>query len=307
MDRIEKRELSVLVVGFNSACRLDKCFTAIKRAIDGLAAEVLFINNGLDNSEAIVRARFPWVRIVESRGNIGFAAANNHLARGAVGRYLLLVNPDTEIEANSVKLLLSAVQGEPQYGILGGTTLFASEPDQQMSALKLPTTLRLFRDVLTSQKGNHRAEDTLGSVEATSGGFMFLKHELWRQLGGMDERFFLYAEDLDLCKRAAQSGTKTGAVPGAKIWHDVGSGSFYSRTRQLYLAKGNATYQWKHCSAPLAITNIALIWLRLFVRALGAAILAPVSGKHFIIFKALAPLAMAPWRWVSGYPKRGSK
>ena len=304
MNPKEVPEISVLVVGFNSASMLEKCFAAIERSIAGHSAEVLFINNGSDHSEAIIRARFPKVCIFQSQGNIGFAAANNYLAQHALGRYLLLINPDTEIDVDAVGLLLGAVHDEPLYDILGGTTLLAGEPNQEMPVLSLPSTYRLFREIWTRRSTNHRAGNAPMPVEATSGGFMLVRRELWQQLGGMDERFFLYAEDLDLCKRAAETGAKIGEMPSAKIRHDVGSGAFYSRTRQLYQAKGNATYQWKHSHVPFAIANIGLIWLRFFIRALGAAMLAPVSKRHRKIFKALAPLALMPWRWVFGYAQR---
>ena len=299
-----KYDMSILVVGFNSARFIERCFGAIERAVTGLNAQVLFINNGCDDSETIIAEAFPWVQIIKSRGNVGFAAANNLLARHSSGEYILLLNPDTAIGTDAVSKLVDTAQIQPSFGILSGTTFIDSEAGQVLPTLKLPTTSTLLRNLFpTNEIPTPSCESEVVEVEAVSGGFMLVQRDVWTALNGLDEQYFLYAEDLDFCLRAHQSGAKVGLVPSAEIRHSVGSGDQFSPDRLMYKAKGNATFVQNHSSPIRAVLNLFLMWLGFVIRWKAALLFSPFSKNHRQRFRALAPLVFAPQKWMTGYPR----
>ncbi|RGP41506.1 hypothetical protein BPTFM16_01812 [Altererythrobacter insulae] len=296
-------DVSILVVGFNSARFIERCFDAIERAVLGFHAQVLFINNGSDNSEAIIAEAFPWVEIIKSRGNVGFAAANNLLARHSSGEHLLLLNPDTAIDADAVSKLVDAAQMRPSFGILSGTTFIDSGGGAVLPMLTLPATGTLLRNLFPARElPTPYGKSEVVEVEAVSGGFMFVRRDVWTALGGLDEQYFLYAEDLDFCHRAHQIGAKVGLVPNAEIRHTVGSGDQFSPERLRYKAKGDATYVRNHFSPIRAALNLFLMWLGFTIRWKAALLFSPFSKSRRERLWALAPLVFAPRRWMTGYP-----
>ena len=298
--------LSILIVGYNSGHFLPRCLDAAWQAAAGHEHELLYIDNSEDARPAgpdIYPGRF---RQLASRGNIGFAAANNLLAREAKGDWLLLLNPDTEIEPDAIERMLAAVEYADRHAILGGTTITCRNPETVFPPLCLPTLSSIIAGLfrVRAEALTHKGNDKIIPENAVSGGFMLVCAQAWRELDGMDERFFLYGEDLDLCKRAADMGWKVGSVPAARVFHNVGSGAFFSPRRQLMQMRGNATYHLKHFGSWSAGLNIALLWLSTLLRTLGSGILAPFSKKYRHMFQSLVPLCLMPWRWCFGYPSR---
>ena len=296
-------EMSVLIVGFNSASHLPACLKSITDAAQKHSFDVVYVDNGTDDSSAIVRQAFPAAKIVRSRGNIGFARANNLLAENASSPLLLLLNPDTQLFSGAIDELIKAAQVDSRYGILGGATFLDKTRLQPMPMIELPNASTIVRGFWPrhSHPSDQNAAGGIQEVSAVSGGFMLVRREVWDQLDGFDERFFLYGEDLDLCQCAAKRGWKVGLVADAAIFHDIGSGEAHSKQRQLLQARGTATYHRKHFPTLLARTNLILMWLNFVIRAIGATVLSPFSRRFAAMARALIPLAAKPWVWMRGY------
>ena len=295
--------VSVLMVGYNSLAHLDDALSAIPAAAVRWPFEVLFVNNGGDGSEAHLAAAFPEVRVLPTRGNVGFAAGNNYLAREAAGRWLLLLNPDTRLAPGAIDLLVEAAQSDERYKVLGGTSLSPDGTPLPVTQLQLPSFGRLVCKLVGLQAVATALADKGGIVpaEAVSGGFMLIERATWEQLGGLDERYFLYAEELDFCARLRRSGALVGVVPHARMVHDVGSGDAHSPQRLLFSLRGIATYYRKHFSLPYAWACLAVHWLDCVKRYLAGRVLGRSSPRWRAIAASMDDAALRPWRWMGGY------
>lgn len=295
--------LSILIVGFNSSRFLPDCIGSLGSALRRHSFELLFIDNGGDESAELLTRLQPDAHVLPGRGNIGFAAANNLLARQASGDWLLLLNPDTELYPGAIDLMLDAAAFAEGYGILGGTTVIDRTSQAPLPELELPDHRTILRGLVgrAGRKSVTRGSDPVAPVSATSGGFMMVRRSVWDELSGLDDRFFLYGEDMDFCRRAQEAGWRIGRVAAAKIFHDVGSGEFVSAQRLKYLALGTATYHHKHFSPPRAWGHVALMCFSICIRAMFAGATQFASAGQRARFGALAPLAFKPWGWMRGY------
>ncbi len=239
----------------------------------------------------------------QGRGDIGFAAGNNYLARAAKGRWLLLLNPDTRAYPGAIDQLISAGDANPDFKVLGGVTVDRCGTRLEVSELHRPTLGRLIRRLLRIKPLAKAGGPGNGpfAAEAVSGGFMLIDHAAWMALGGLDERFFHYAEELDFCARIADAEGRIGFVPEARVYHDVGSGNSHSPARLLYLLRGTATYYRKHFSAPVACACLLVDWLVCAQQFAGSIVLSPVSRRYRRISSSWRDAALRPWLWLGGY------
>lgn len=301
-------ELSILLVGYNSAGYLAACLDSIDPAISGDDYEVLFVNNGTDNSEELVRRQYPQVRVCESRGNIGFAAANNYLAEQARGRWLLLLNPDTRLFPDALDHLLDVARRNPHYDVLGGVTVGESGEPQVQPQHQLPSLATLLRIFVLggSREAYPNPHKEVVDVEALHGGFMMVRRDCWFELGGLDKGFFLYAEELDFFKRLRDRGGRVAQVSGSRMFHDFGSGNVYSPNRIRFLTTGNAHYFHKNHSSAYAYAAVFLLWATAMRRYLGGGLLARRSDRHARMAQGFSRVATAPWTWIWGYNSAGA-
>lgn len=301
-------ELSVLVLGYNSAAYLDACLGSIPAAAVCRSYEVLFVNNGTDSSEDFILNKFPDVTVLASEGNVGFAQANNRLARHAKGRWLLLLNPDTKLYANAIDELVAAAEMHPEYWLFGGMTVDAEGHFQNNAYPELPSLSALARG-LVGRAGRRLAianNQHIVEVEAINGGFMLVERDRWMAFGGLNEAYFLYAEDCDVCRRVRNMGGRIGLVPGSKIFHDIGSGSVFSPVRKRYQAAGLAQYFWDHHSKFYACIAIATVWLDHVLRFSIGWVLSSWKLRFALMSRGHADTALKPWIWVRGFRSTGA-
>lgn len=228
MDRID---LSVLIVSYNSRAQLGGLLKALRRELAGLQGEVLVVDNASnDGSADYVEARHPWVRLLRSPRNLGFAAGNNLGARHARGRWLLLLNPDAVPEPGTLARAIALMQAHPEVG-LAGARLFDIEGHDQPSARSFPR-LSLEFYVLSGLAARCPRSRQLGAMDRTwadpaqpaevdwvPGAFAMLPRQLFEQLGGFDERYFLYYEEVDLCRRIQATGYRVMYWPELRVRH----------------------------------------------------------------------------------------
>ena len=301
-------DVSILIVGYNSLAYLDDCVSSISSATSGHSYEILFVNNGTDSSEDYLRTHYPFVRVLEARGNVGFAAANNYLAEHSQGRWFLLLNPDTQLYRGALDVLLDAARQHPHYEVLGGITVSKDGEPQTRAAVVLPSLTTIVRG-LWGRAGPAHGPDPLSQVvevDAVNGGFMLVRSDCWAKLGGFDESFFLYAEELDFFKRLKERGGRVGQVSGSRIYHDIGSGEVYAPSRVRFRATGNAHYFHKHFSKPYAYTCVALMWLTMLARHWGGRLLGLKNERYARMSRGFAEVARNPWFWIWGYNSSGA-
>ena len=247
------------------------------RGIDG---EIFVVDNhSVDNSVAMVKSKFPQVKLMENHDNVGFAKANNQAIRVSSGEYVLLLNPDTLVEEDTFEKCLRFMDETPDCGGLGvkmvdGQGRFLPEskrgiPYPKASFYKLFGLSKLFPK---SQKfGAYHAtyigEDETHEVEVLSGAFMMLRKSVLDQVGLLDEGYFMYGEDIDLSYRILKGGYKNYYFPQTRIIHYKGESTKKGSLNYVYVFyKAMQIFAKKHFSANNAkIFNIAIdaaIWFR---------------------------------------------
>lgn len=221
------RDLSIIVVTYNSGAIVIDCLASVFAACAGLAAEVIVVDNcSQDGTPERVRARFPQVQLIANADNRGFAAANNVGLAAASGRYLLLLNPDVIVEPGALKTMLAYLDAQRTVGIVGPrTTTGAGRIARSANGGYTPLTiLRQFwgldallpPDVWQRQAETAREPFAAAWLQASC---LLFRREVYAAIGGLDEGFFMFCEEPDFCERAAQAGWPTIYLPQAKIMH----------------------------------------------------------------------------------------
>jgi hypothetical protein len=226
----ETLPLSVIVVTHNHADYLARCLAALVTEVELLGGEVILIDNQSDDASLAVARRFPQVRVHLNAQRCGFAANYNRGMALARGRYLLLLNPDTEVLPGALANLLNFMEQQPGVGLCGGQLLF---PDGtiQPSPRRFPnfgtliarrTPLRLFLADSWLNKRHLMADLDHSQPQAVDwllGACLFVRRQVLETVGPLDEGYFLYVEDIDWARRIHQAGWQIYYVPSAQIIH----------------------------------------------------------------------------------------
>jgi O-antigen biosynthesis protein len=228
-------DISIIIVNYNVRQFLENALTSLQRAMEGVQAEIFVVDNASDDgSVEMVREKFPRVRLQANPTNVGFARANNAALREATGRYLLLINPDTIVQEDTLRVMVDFLERNPDVGLAGCTILNPDGTLQLACRRSFPTPWVAFTKItglsslfprsrlfgrynLTYLNPNESYE-----VEAISGSFMMISRPVYEAVGGLDEMFFMYGEDLDWCYRVRQAGFKVYYVHRTKIIHYKG-------------------------------------------------------------------------------------
>ena len=234
--------ISIVVVNWNAGAALGECLASL--AADGLEGrEVIVVDNGAtDGSTAAARLRHPWVRVIETGANLGFAAGANRGAAVATGEVLVFLNPDARVLPGAISTLVEALRLTPGAGIAGGGLADARGRWQPGAArfgplrhLVLDTTLGRLPSRL--RRGAH-------VVDWVYGTFMAVRRDVFTQLGGFDAGYFVYGEDMDLCHRAARLGLRTVHVPSGRAVHgpNVSARLRFGTGREAEVVKGEMRF-----------------------------------------------------------------
>ena len=279
-------KLSVIIVNYNVSAFLEQALASAVKAMRGIDGEIFVVDNhSVDNSVAMVKAKFPQVNLIENQENVGFARANNQAVRISSGEYVLLLNPDTLVEEDTFEKCLRFMDETPDCGGLGvkmvdGQGRFLPEskrgiPYPKSSFHKLFGLSKLFPK---SQKfGAYHAtyigEDETHEVEVLSGAFMMMRKSVLDQVGLLDEDYFMYGEDIDLSYRILKGGYKNYYFPQTRIIHYKGESTKKGSLNYVYIFyKAMQIFAKKHFSANNAkVFNIAIdaaIWFRAALAAL---------------------------------------
>ena len=276
-------KLSVIIVSYNTRALTLACIASVYRET-GSDCEIIVVDNASTDgsARAIHRVfppdRYPDLRLYELEQNIGFAAANNLAATEARGEYVLLLNPDTVVLDRALDRLVRFADGHPEYGIYGGSTVFADGSRNPTAGWMKPTLWsmfcgaiglsRLFRrsrlfnpEVVLCDKG-----DPPRRVDVVGGCLLLMKREHWQQLRGLDEEFFMYGEDDDLCFRALKQNLNALLVPQAQIVHHGGASETVRSDKLTKLFRAKAQLFHKHYSPIDARVRVSLLQLWVVMR-----------------------------------------
>jgi hypothetical protein len=254
-------DLSVIIVNWNVRPLLERCLASVTESAQrgGLNCELIVVDNAsTDGSPDMVRRLFPTVELICSDANLGFARANNLGASRAGGRYLLFLNPDTEVVGDALPTMVAYMDQHPAVGLLGPKLLF---PDGrvQPSRRRFPTLATAFLESTVVQQWfpqnrtldryyvRDRSDDVEQDVDWVVGACMLIRREAWDEIGPLDERFFMYSEELDWCRRLKSAGWRVVYLPSATVVHYEGQSSAQVvPARHIYFQSSKVLYFRKH-------------------------------------------------------------
>ncbi len=244
-------DVSVVIVNYNVRDFLSQAVRSVLAASRDLSVETWVVdNNSIDGSVDMLREDFPWVRVIANRENVGFGAANNQAIHASTGRHILILNPDTILQEDTLSTLVAFMDAHPDIGAAGCQILnpdgsFAPEsrrsfPTPATAFYRMTGLSRLFPRSPRFGRYNltHIPRDRVADVDALSGSCMMVRREAIRQAGAFDEDFFMYGEDLDLCFRIQQAGWRIVYTPDTQIIHYKGESTKKGDFRYVKLFYG---------------------------------------------------------------------
>lgn len=236
--------VSLVILSYNTAQYLSECLSSVYQNVLGVVFEVVVVdNNSTDTSIHTVKTRFPKVKLIESRENLGFAKGVNKGVEHAKGDWVLLLNSDTRIHRDSLSELLGFAEKTPEAVIVGGR-LKNKDGTTSSSYSSFYTPLRVFT-LLFLPKKNEKDSRQPREVDWVSGGFALIKKDVFEEIGGFDPHFFMYIEDMELCYRLKKRGYKVYYDPKAAVDH-VGQGSSNRTFAIIQIYKGLLYFYKKH-------------------------------------------------------------
>ena len=229
------KDLSVIIVNWNAAAYLPAALDGLFAAQGGLSMEVLLVDNASsDNSVHVVREDYPQVAIITNEINSGFAAGNNQGIRRARGRYILLLNPDTELPPDALSRFVAFMDANPQVGVTGARLQGPTGKIQGGAAGHDPSFSTIFNFAtflyrlfpqrfrgLWLTRALYENADPI-QVDWVSGACMMLRRQAIVDAGPMNERYFMYSEDVELCRRIRDKGWQAICLPGIRVTHHIG-------------------------------------------------------------------------------------
>ena len=307
-------ELSVIIVSFNTReMTLRAIETLYEHASDITMQVIVWDNASSDGSAEAVAEAFPQVELHQCPDNLGFAAANNRASEFATGEWILLLNSDTETLPGSIQSLLSFAKDHPEAGIVGGRTIFEDGSLNATSCFNRMTVWSLFcyatmitrwfpeSPFLNPERSVSGKMEQIQKVDIVTGCFFLLKTSLWRELGGFDLRYFMYAEESDMCLRAAKLGYRPMVTPDATIIHHGGASAVSSGKKQIQSYRGKVTIIRDHFGKVTKPMGLALLWLTAFNRYAAHRLIGLLRGRK----SDQAQMWKSVWEqrkdWLRGY------
>jgi hypothetical protein len=245
-------DLSIIIVNYNVKEFLQNLLHSVEKASSNISKEIIVIDNASDDGSVdTIKEKFSSVKLIENKNNIGFGSANNQGLAIAKGKYILFINPDCIVSEDTFDKMILFFEEHPDGGLAGckilnsdGSLQLAcrrSFPGPWTSFTKVTGLSNLFPKSRIFARYNltYLAENKTYEVDAVSGSFMMIKKEVYEKVGGFDEQFFMYGEDLDLCYRVQKAGDKVYYVHNTQIIHYKGESTKRSNldeTKLFYYA-----------------------------------------------------------------------
>lgn len=278
-------KLSIVIVNYNVKHFLEQCLHSVVKATKNIDAEVFVVdNNSVDGSIGMLIHKFPQVKLIANKRNMGFSTANNQAIRQSTGKYVLLLNPDTVVEEDSFEKIIDFMDSNPEAGALGvkmidGCGKFLPEskrglPTPWVAFYKMFGLSTLFKKSKKFGKYHlsYLSNDEIHEVDVLAGAFMFIRREAIDISGLLDEDFFMYGEDIDLSYRITQSGYKNYYFPETTIIHYKGESTKKGSLNYVHMFyNAMIIFARKHFSKQYAGLFSLFIHLAIYFRALIAA------------------------------------
>ncbi|MGB3340592.1 MAG: glycosyltransferase [bacterium] len=230
-----KFDISIVIVNYNVKAFLEQCLMAIERAKHDLKLEIYIVDNAsVDGSTAMIKKRFPYVNLIENKKNLGFSKANNQALRKVKGKYVLILNPDTLIQEDTLFVLNDYLEQHQDAGAVGCKLINPDGSYQIASRRSFPTPWVAFSRILGLSRffpksrlfGRYNMTyldpDIHCEIDVLPGSLVFARRTVLKAIDYFDEQYFMYGEDVDLCYKIKQQGWKIFYTPATKAIHYKG-------------------------------------------------------------------------------------
>ncbi len=267
-------DVSIIIVSWNVRALLEKCLRSIEQTQGTLRLEVFAVDNASTDGTAA------WLKTFHASGftfhavanatNRGFAAANNQAIKQATGEYVLLLNPDTELQAAALQHMLTFMHSHPRCGVLG-PKLLNIDGSLQRSVRRFPDVWSPTLMSLGITPKRYLALDLDFShsqiVDQVMGACLLTRRSVIDRIGTLDERFFIWFEEVDFCRRTKNAGWEVWYSADAEVMHHGGQSFAQTMTfkKQWWFSRSLLYYFWKHKQFGAFIVNLIFIPLRLLI------------------------------------------
>lgn len=279
-------DVSILIVSFNTRDMTIECIQSIFDQATSHSFEVIVVDNDShDGSADAIAEHHPDVKLIRSKENLGFARANNIASEQAIGERILLLNPDTVIINNAIDKLLSFANENQECRVWGGRHVFRDGTKNPYNCWADYSVWTVFcaatglsgmfsqSDIFSHRSYPKYDRMSVKQVDIITGCFLLIDTDLWKELDGFDDDFFLFAEEADLCVRARQLGAKPLLTPDSVIVHDGGGSSpIESEDRRVLLIRAERMYHRKHFGPITSRLTCLFLELRVILLMFAASI-----------------------------------
>jgi GT2 family glycosyltransferase len=283
-------DVSIVIVSWNTRDLLRDCLKSIAAETKDVSFETIVVDNASkDSTDAMVANEFPEVILIKNEVNRGFAAANNQGIRQGRGRYILLLNPDTIILDRAIYKTIAFADARQDIGIVG-CQVYLDDRSVQRTGFAFPSPWNLFLTLSGLSRAFAKSRllgapelgwwdrDTEQDVDVISGMFMLIRREALSEVGDLDESYFVYTEEADLCFRFASAGWRRVFTPSARIIHVCGGSAStkqvsvkmfvqMQKSTMIYFEKNNGLMAWFSAKIIYVVSNSlrGIAWLGLSI------------------------------------------
>jgi len=304
--------LSVITVTWNGKRYVEECLQSLATNVDVPAEFIVVDNASTDGTPALIEQAFPQFRVVRNTENLGFAKANNIGIGIGRGTYLCLVNSDVVVPPGCLGSLYEYLEANPDVAVVGPQML-GTDNKVHRSSMRLPTLgnafcrafaldrIALLSRVLGGQLMSDFSHDHTFEVEVLNGWFWMVRRTAMESVGMLDERFFMYGEDLDWCRRFREAGWRLVFYGGAQALHYGGGSSRVAPVRfYLELHRANLQY-WRKHNGPLAtVLYGAILVVHHLIRMVGHSVAYLLAAKRRTELAAKIKRSWMLIAWLSG-------
>ncbi len=307
-------QIDIIVVSYNTAEYTKRAIESVFKETNENEFKIIMVDNdSKDNSVELIKNNFPDVEIIQTGDNLGFAKAVNIGVKASNSEYILLLNPDTVILESAIDKLVKFAQEKPSSGAWGGITLnndLSLNPNNARAMISTKTLIfsalglsKLFNKSCLFNHDNYGCWDRTSErdVDVITGCFLLTTRVLWEKLKGLDETFFMYAEEADYCYRAIQLGYQPRVTPNAKIIHHGGVSETNISGKMLKLLKGKAELINKHSSNLQKPLQKGLLLLHVFNKYITLKIISFFKKEKQQISNEWQQVYQQRNEWMRGY------
>lgn len=238
-----KPKLSTIIVTYNSSQHIKDMLLSIEKQTNTSHEIIVVDNNSQDQTVAQIYASRVKVSLLKQKENLGFSKANNLGVKDAKGEYLLFLNPDTRVLDHAIDNLFNFLKSRDDVGIVA-PKLIEDNGNIQPSVRNLPTLTNAIKEYYLNIKKSYEPFVPVGNspqeIESIVGAAIMIPKNLYQKVGGFDNKFFMYFEDLDLCKKVKNAGYKIMYLPEVRMKHSIGASAKTNTKTSQYL-KASAT------------------------------------------------------------------